>query len=170
MDIKVRLEAEHSKSLTTAIVNYIGGDKPRFKVLMQLFLQGEYRLMQRAAWPLSYVCRAHPQLVKPYIAKLIQKLGEPGHHPAITRNILRIFQDLDIPEKDQAVFLDICFKFIRGAAFPAAIRAFAITCASGICKQYPELKQELLLVLKELEAHPQPPAIRQRIKLARKEL
>jgi hypothetical protein len=165
-----RLTAEHSKSLTAAIVNYIGDDKKRFKELMDIFLKSEYRLTQRSAWPLSYVALEQPQLIKPYIGHLIKKLEGKDEHPAMARNILRIFQDMEIPEKYWGALVDLCFKFIMNETQPAAIRAFAITTASRICKRFPELKNELLILLKELNSYPQSAAIRQRIKLALKEL
>jgi hypothetical protein len=74
MDIKQRLSEEHSKSLTMAVVDYIAEDKTKFKILMDLFLNGQVKLVQRAAWPLSYVAIAHPKLIKPYLGKLIIKL------------------------------------------------------------------------------------------------
>jgi hypothetical protein len=52
MDLLKLLRAEHSKKQTDRIVDYIGADKDRFALLMKLFLQGEYRITQRAAWPL----------------------------------------------------------------------------------------------------------------------
>ena len=51
MDLLKLLRAEHSKKQTDRIVDYIGADKDRFALLMKLFLQGEYRITQRAAWP-----------------------------------------------------------------------------------------------------------------------
>ena len=107
MDIKKRLEEEHSKTLTMAIVAFIGDDKKRFKILMDIFLQGEYRLTQRAAWPLSYVVINHPKLVQPYFEKLVKKLQEPDSHPAIARNILRMFQEIEIPEKHLGILIDL---------------------------------------------------------------
>jgi hypothetical protein len=169
MDIEKRLSAEHSKTLTSAIVNFIGSDKKRFRVLMDIFLGHEYRLIQRAAWPLSYVALEQPQLIKPYFKKLIQKLEEPGNHPAIPRNILRIFQETGVPEQHQAKLLDICFRMIPTEAIPVAVRAYAITTASHICSKYPELKKELDLMLHELSQIPQPAALKQRIKLALKQ-
>ena len=157
MDIEKQLEAEHSKTSTTAIVNYIGSDKTRFKVLMDIFLKGEYRLTQRAAWPLSYVVIEHPKLVSPYFEKLIQKLQQPDSHPAIPRNILRMFQQIPIPEKYYGNLIDICFNFIINQTHPVAIRAFAITTASKICGQYPELKNELIMVLNDLHQFPHRP-------------
>jgi len=170
MDIKKRLEEEHSKPLTTAIVNFIGDDKKKFRVLMELFLIGEYRMTQRAAWPLSYVAIEHPRLVTPYFEKLIEKLQQAENHPAIARNILRMFQAMDIPEKYHGILIDACFKFITDQACPVAIRAFAITTAARICLHYPELKNELLLIISDLGQFAQPPAISSRIKSALKNL
>ena len=53
---------------------------------------------------------------------------------------------------------------------PAAVRAFALTVAAKISKRYPELKNELLLILKELRSLPQLPSLKVRIKMALKEL
>jgi hypothetical protein len=170
MDIKESLEAEHSKTMTTRIVNYVGDDARRFKALMDLFLKGEYRITQRAAWPISYCVIEHPQFIKPYYAPLMKKMQEQGHHPAITRNILRMFQDLEVPEKYCGTLIDLCIKFMMSELQPTAIRAFSITVACNICKRFPELKQELLLVINDLQNHPQLPAVRHRIKMAIKEL
>jgi hypothetical protein len=170
MKIQSLLEQGHTKELTTRIVNYIGNDKTRFKELMQIFLKGEYRLTQRAAWPLSYSALEHPNLVKPYYGKLIDKLIDPKQHPAIARNILRLFQETEIPEKYRGKLLDACFRFIPGETYPIAIRAFAITVASKICQPYPELKNELAILLRELMEFKQTPALNVRIKRALKEL
>lgn len=170
MNIQERLEAEHSKALTIGIVNYIGDDKNRFKELMTIFLKGEYRLTQRAAWPLSYIAIEHPQLLKPYFDKFIKKLDDSSSHPAIARNIFRVLQEIEIPEKYQGILIDKSFKVIMNETQPAAVRAFAITVASRICKKYPELKNELLILLKELSSLPQLPSMTARLKMALKEL
>jgi len=170
VDIEKRLAAEHSKSLTLAIVEYVGDDKNRFKQLFDVFLNGNYHLSQRAAWALSYVSIKHPQLVKPYFSKLIEMLGEPGKHPAVKRNILRIFETIDIPEKYQAILIDECFKIISDPSQPAAIVAFAITTATNLCKPFPELSRELKLLLNELIIFEHKPAIKVRVKRAMKML
>jgi hypothetical protein len=170
MNIKLRLGEEHSKNLTLAIVNFIGQDKKRFKELMTVFFGGDHRLTQRAAWPFSFVAIAHPELLKPYFGKLVAKLKEGDAHPAIARNILRTFQEVDVPEKFQGELVDICFKCIMSEMKPIAIRAFAMSVAARICKHYPELKNELLLILKDLALLPQTPAIKVRIKSALKQL
>lgn len=168
MDILARLTKEHSKALTVAIVEYIGDDKKKFAVLMSIFLKGEYRLTQRAAWPFSYIAIEHPTLIRPYFDALIKKLKDQTNHPAIARNILRTFQEIDIPKKYQGTLVDICFSNILNFSQPIAIRAFSISVASKICLSYPELKNELLIVLNDLKQLPQVPAIKVRITYALK--
>ncbi|MBA3665762.1 MAG: hypothetical protein H0W61_16390 [Bacteroidetes bacterium] len=170
MDLKAAIEAEHSKSQTNKIVRYIGDDKKKFKELVTVFLQSEYRVTQRAAWPLSEIAIAHNDLIVPYLKKLVEILKATDQHPAIPRNILRIFSAIDIPEKYHGELIDICFGFITEVKHPIAVRAFAITVASHICSHYPELKNELVMVLEELRKYPQPPAITVRIKSAVKQL
>src|SRR5262245_12942215 len=99
MDILKALEKEHSKAQTDKIVQYIGGNKERFAELMKHFFKGEYRVTQRAAWPMSYCVRNHPELVAPYYKKLLDVLQKPAIHVAVTRNIVRLLQDVDIPKK-----------------------------------------------------------------------
>lgn len=170
MDIRKRLEQEHSKALTTTIQNYVGNNKTRFRQLITLFLGNDPVLVQRSAWPLSYIAMEFPALVKPYIGKLVKKLQLPNQHPAVTRNILRIFQQMDLPDKHLGPLVDVCMAFITSELQPAAIRAFAITTAANICKTYPELKNELRLTLNELNSYPQLPAVKYRIKTALKAL
>jgi hypothetical protein len=164
MDIRKTLEEGQSKPRTLRIMKYIGADKARFKTLVDIFMEGDYRMTQRAAWPLGDHSIDHPELIRPYIPKLMKKLEESGHHPAIPRNILRIFQELEIPEKYQGPLLDQCIKFIMDVAQPIAIRAFSITVAAKICLNYPELKKELYIILEELKKYPQSAALNVRIR------
>lgn len=164
MDIEKKLLSEHSKSVANAIIKYVGSDKNRFNELFEIFMKGEYHLTQRAAWPLSYVLIANQQWMNGCMAALVKKLKQPHNHPAITRNILRILQEVEIPEKYQGEIVDFCLRIIPSEMHPAAIRAFAITTAANICQHYPELKKELLLLLQGLMQVPQSPAIKVRVR------
>lgn len=166
MDIEKALAEEHSKAQTMRIVKYIGDDKIRFKKLIDIFLNGEYRMTQRASWPLSYAACAQPRLVTPYLGRLIKKLYEPDLHPALPRNILRIFEEIEIPAKHHGALVDICMRFIHDARMSVAIRAFSMTVAARICRQYPELKRELMLMFDEMRKYPQQPAIQSRLRSA----
>src|SRR4051812_22931964 len=112
MDILKQLEKEHNKKSTEKIVSFIDEDLAKFNLLLDIFLHGEKRLSQRAAWPLSYVGIEHPHLILDHMPQLLRKLGEPDIHDAVKRNILRAFQEMEIPEKYEAIVVDTCFRFI----------------------------------------------------------
>ena len=81
------------------ILKWVGTDQKRFDELVHLFLHDEYRVTQRAAWPLSYSVTAHPVFIKKRFGELIKNLHKPGIHGAVKRNILRILQEVDVPKK-----------------------------------------------------------------------
>ena len=69
---------EHSKAQCDKIVKWVGTDQKRFDELFHLFLHDEYRVTQRAAWPLSYSVSAHPDFIKKRLGELIKNLHKPG--------------------------------------------------------------------------------------------
>jgi hypothetical protein len=149
MDLLKLLRAEHSKKQTDRIVAYIGDDKERFAALIKLFFKGEYRITQRAAWPLSYCVRRHPELIDPYYRKLLDNLGRKDIHVAVIRNTVRLLQDVSIPKRWHGRVMSICFDFVADAETPIAVKAFALTILSNLSKDYPEIRGELKLIIEE---------------------
>jgi len=163
MDLQKALLKEHSKAQTDKIVNWVGKDKKRFAELMRLFFIGEYRLTQRTAWPMSYCVIAHPELIKPYFGKLIKLMKQPGIHDAVTRNIVRLLQEIEIPKKYQGEIMTICFDFVSSLSVPVAVKAFSLTILEHLASKYPEIIPELKLIIEERWEH-ETAAFRQRAK------
>ena len=170
MDLKEALLEEHSKKQCTAIVEYIGNDKKKFAVLMNLFLHGEYRITQRAGWPLGYSVINHPSLIEPYYKQIIQLLEKPGVHNAVTRNIVRLLEEVDIPKKYHGKIMSICFNFIESNDTPVAVKAYSLTILQKLSKIYPEIKQELQLIVEDRWAHESAAFKSRAKKLIKKEL
>src|SRR5690606_35252776 len=151
------------------IVAYISDHQQRFDKLAALFLHGEYRLAQRAAWPLSYCVAAHPHLVKKHLKKIIHNLKKPGIHNAVKRNTLRLLQETDIPESIQGELLDICFKYVADPKEAVAVKAFSLSILSRFTQQYPEIIPEIKLLIEDQLPH-QTAAFASRAKKVLKEL
>lgn len=130
-------------------MTWIGGDKERFKALLELFFEGEYRITQRAAWPLSYCVRHHPELIVPYYRRLLDNLGRKDIHVAVIRNTVRLLQDVNIPKKWHGRVMSICFDFIGDPGTTIAVKAFSLTILSNLSADYPEIRSELKLVIEE---------------------
>ncbi|MFN0108569.1 MAG: hypothetical protein ACKVZH_06910 [Blastocatellia bacterium] len=153
MDIRQALLAVHSKQQAVAIVEFIGDDSKRFAELMKLFFEGEYRLTQRAAWPMSYCAELHPDLIRPYLPKLLDCLERNDQHDAVRRNVMRLLQYIEIPKRLAGRVYAHSVDFIDDADQPIAVRAFAMTVAARIAKSEPDLMNELRLIVRKHLPH-----------------
>lgn len=149
MDIRKEILQEHSKAQCTKIVNWVGSDEKRFDLLFDLFLHDEYRVVQRAAWPVSYCVMAYPVFIKKHWKKLIINLKKPGIHNSVKRNSIRLMQDLEIPEKYHGEIMDICFKCLESPTEPLAVKVFSMTVLANLTKKYPAIIPELILLIEE---------------------
>jgi len=147
MNLKESILAEHSRKNCNRIIKYVGNNQVRFDELVKLFLNSDYRVIQRASWPLSYIVDSHPGLIKKHFGKIISNLRKPGLHDAAKRNTLRLLQNYPIPKKYQGEIMDTCFRNIESPNEKPAIKAFSLTILHNLSKQYPDIKDELKTVI-----------------------
>lgn len=152
-DLRYELLHEHSKAQCLRIVKWVGDDQKRFDELFNIFLTGEYREVQHAAWPISYCVIDHPQLIKKHWAKLIKNLHQPNIHDAVKRNSMRLLQDIAIPEKYEGEIMDIAFKYVASPNEAVAVKAFSMTVLGNLSKKYPEILPELKLLIEDQLPH-----------------
>jgi len=162
-NLRATILKEHSKAQCTLIVNWVGASQQRFDELFQLFLHDEYRVVQRAAWPVSYCVIAHPNFITKHWNSLVKNLQQPNLHPAVKRNSIRLLQDIAIPKKMQGKIMDICFKYLESPTETVAVKAFSLTVLSNLSKQYPEIVPEIKLLIEDQLPH-QTPAFKVRAK------
>lgn len=149
LDIVSEINKDFSKAQVTRIANYIGADKERFGILMSVFLKGLYINTQKAGWVLSECADNYPFLVIPYFRNFIQKLQEPFTSDSVKRNIVRVWQYVDIPDEYIDEIYDICFRFLNSNE-AIAIKVFSMTVCHHIACKIPELKTELRLAIEDV--------------------
>ncbi|WP_205511409.1 hypothetical protein [Longitalea arenae] len=149
MDLLKAIQKEHSKAQCEKIVRYVGGDKTRFAELMQLFLKGDYRVTQRAGWPLSICVEKHPELITPYFKQLLPLLKKPDVHIAVVRNTVRLLQFVAIPKTYHGELMNTCFEFVADPQTAPAVKASALTILENLSVLYPDIKPELKLIIEE---------------------
>ncbi len=149
MNLREEILKEHSKRQTTKIINWIGTDQKKFDQLIALFLKGEYRVTQRAGWPLSFIAIDHPRMINGHLKKLLLNLRTPHLHNAVIRNTLRLLQFVEIPKPLHGLSAEICFNLLNDKKQPVAIQVFAMSVLGNLCKHYPHMKPELKLVIEE---------------------
>lgn len=149
MNLVKEILKEHSKKQKDKIVSYIGHDPKRFAELVHVFLEGPYRVTQKAAWPVGYCIEQYPDLLKPHFRKILYQLGEKNIHDSVKRNTLRMLQFVRVPKAHQGITTDLCLAFLADAKEPVAIRVFAMTVLANIAKEVPELKNELIPLIED---------------------
>jgi hypothetical protein len=153
MDLKTEILKEHSKAQCNKIVKWVGSDKKRFNELFRLFLNGEYRVTQRAAWPLSYCAIAHPRFMENNYDRLLVNLKKPNLHASIKRNTIRLLQSVNIPKRNEGAVMKVCFEFLQSTREPVAIKAFSLSVLQKLAKKYPEIIPEIKLIIEDQVPH-----------------
>lgn len=153
MNLREAILAEHSKANTQRIAQWIGNDPEKIQKLIDILFKDEYRVVQRAAWVLSDVAEIQPGLVQQYIPELVEKLKETHAHIAVKRHIYRIFQFLELPEVIHGDLMNNCFESLINHREALAVRAFAMSILARMAETYPEICNELRLIIEDALQH-----------------
>lgn len=149
MNLRETILAGHSKAQTNKIISWVGTSQQRFDKLFNLFMHDDYRVIQRAAWPMSYCVIKHPKLITKHFPELILNLFKADSHNAVKRNTLRLLQHINIPEKYHWEIMALCFQYVSSPTEAAAIKAFALTILHNLSEQYPDIKTELGVIIED---------------------
>jgi hypothetical protein len=149
MNIREELLKEHSKAQALKIAAYACNSSENFKELMNCFTDNEYRVAQRAAWSVSWASLKQPKLIEPHIKTLVAQLSKKNVHNAVIRNSLRVLQNINIPKKFHGEVMNSCFNFIEEPTAPVAFKSFALKTLGNLAKIYPEIKNELRIIIEE---------------------
>ena len=147
MNLRNVILKEHSKKQALKVADYVGESKTRFFELMNLFLGKEYRVTQRAAWAVSICVERHPDLLEPWLRKMILNLSKKGLPDAVKRNTVRILQSVSIPKQFQGITAQSCFKLLLSPDEPVAVKVFSMSVLCNLCKEEPALRHELKLII-----------------------
>lgn len=152
-NLREEILREHSKAQCNQIINWVGDSQDRFDTLFKLFLEDEYRVVQRAAWPVSYCVISHPAFITKHWAKLIKNLRKPNVPEAVKRNSMRLIQEIIIPVKYEGEIMNACFNYISDPKEAVAVKAFSLRVLENLYKKYPEILPELKLLIEERMPH-----------------
>ncbi|MEP6582841.1 MAG: hypothetical protein ABJA90_01190 [Ginsengibacter sp.] len=153
MNLRETILKEHTKKNCKDIVTWVGKDKKKFNQLFNLFLNDEYRVTQRAAWPLSCCAILQPSLLTGNFDKLMNNLRKPGLHNSIKRNTVRLLQYVTIPKKQEGAVMEICFGYLESQVEAVAVKAFSLTVLGRLAKKHPDIIPEIKLIIEQQIYH-----------------
>lgn len=149
VDLRKTILKDYSRSTRDAVVSWVGQSPGRFSELVQVFLNGPYRITQRASWPLSVCVEKNPTLVMPHLKRLVSLLEQPDLPVAVKRNIVRLLQFVEIPKPLHGSLAKVCFRFLEDKKETIAVRVFSMTVLVGIARTNGDLMRELKLVVED---------------------
>lgn len=152
MDIREVLTAAHSKEIRDAIIHYVGSNPKRMQELMDCYFSDDLRLNQRSSWPVSYIAHKSPELMDPYHQQMMDDLENPKHN-AMVRNTVRIYQEITIPESIEGQLFEKCYGYVADPREATAIRSFSLTILEKLSSKFPDLKNEVIELVKEQAPH-----------------
>ncbi len=147
-ELETLLLEEHSKVQRDLIINYIGEDQEKLNALAYHFLGDDYRLAQRAAWPIGVIGIKNPNRILPYLKDAL--LNAKHKHDAVKRNTIRILSEFkEIPISIESEAMNVCFDLLAKPKEAIAIKVFSMTVLFTLSKKYPEIQPELKILIEE---------------------
>lgn len=142
------LQRDQSKVHAEHIVGLVIKGEYTVGQLLEVLYDSDMRLRQKVSWPLLIISEKYGALLEPYIDDMIAAL-EAADHDSLLRNIFRVWQPLHFDDEHSGKVYDIAFEYFSNPENAIAVRVFAMSVCANIAVGYPELAQELIVVIEE---------------------
>lgn len=143
MNLRNQIMKENSRQNWLKSVALIGTNKRLVAETMKLFFSKDNREMQVSSQVVSELADKHPELIQPYLPKMILHL-KTNPIDAFKRVTVRLCQFLDVPEDLEGEFFEMGIQYLKSPEETIAVKAFGMTALRRICEKYPELVAELI--------------------------
>lgn len=144
------LTKKASRANSYKVVEICGHDYENYQELIRLIVNYECPISEKAAWAMNHCFEDGLGFFEDYFEQLVPIIGDNKYTDSVKRNIVRILQFVDIPEKYQASIIDSCFDLVINKKTAIAVKAFSLGVLENMTKLYPDLKNELIAVIEEL--------------------
>lgn len=106
----------------------------------------------RASWVITTISDRYPELVRPYLKKIVSHI-EKFDHSGIRRNLLRFIAETDVPKSLQGKLYDVCYRWLQSRLEPPAVKVHCMQILFNISEKEPDLRKELKLIIEDLIDH-----------------
>lgn len=124
-----------------------------FLKLLEYSYKPERKLAFRASWTLSKVFDRYPDLIKPHLSGIVERLSSIDNE-STQRSFLRILSLSDLNQfsvKHHGILADHCFKALSSGFSAIAIKAYSMEIIYRLALIYPELSNELAASINMLQ-------------------
>lgn len=153
------LEKNSSKKNTVLLARYLYSHPEAVSEVMEKITTESHPVNFRAAWALEVYFINHKKFYPAWADQWAAMLENASE--SCQRHILKVIAQCNTYYMQEGKLVDTCFNLIANPVIPVAVKAHALYFLSKKVSQYPELKNEFILVLDQLEElHPESPALR----------
>jgi hypothetical protein len=166
-DIKNSLATDRSDPTRKKWAKYIVENKIPMMSLMEL-LDAAHPIGMRFTWVFGEIIKLDPNHLFPVAAHCFA-LRDKITFPGFKRTIAKMLALAGVPEEIEGLVVDQLFKWVLNPKIKVAVKVFSIDTLSQLCFKYPDLKEELLLVIED-QLDKNSAALRARAKMVLKRL
>ena len=123
-----------------------------FLKLYEYSFSSDNHLAFRASWTLSKACDSYPEMIYPYLHRIVDSLGKIENESTL-RSFLRIlsFTDFEkLSSRQQGLLADFCFNQLNSGFSAIAVKAYSMEILFKLTMIYPELANELSVSIRIL--------------------
>ena len=95
----------------------------------------------RSAWVVNHLMKKDDKRIKKHLTKIIKSIN--GKTDGHQRELIRIVRKMNLSEKNEGLFFDICMQVWEDVHKKPATRHYAGLFIIEMAKKYPEIKNEL---------------------------
>ncbi len=124
-------------------------EEPDMLKMMFEFSVGEIpHASWRATWAMAHFAKAFPMLVEPYLGQIVDFMPTIKHHSQMGC-FLRLFLLMKVDFTDYGILIDVCFNNLGVERYPMYIKNYSIKLLELIAKQFPEIREEMAIVIEQ---------------------
>jgi len=123
----------------------------------------DYPFPAYASWWLFHVARSKPDILIPYQSQLIDCVLS-NENGSVLRNTMGVLLELTLVEYREGELLDRLFHLLITEDYKVAIHVYALYLLIDFTKKYPEIKQEIVEIIRMKESKPHTPALKMGIR------
>ncbi|MEI6047277.1 MAG: (deoxy)nucleoside triphosphate pyrophosphohydrolase [Bacteroidota bacterium] len=123
-----------------------------FLKLFEYSLSSDKKLAFHASWTLTKVCDKFPEIIYPYLSRIVETLVKLDNESAL-RSFLRIISLSDLEKtgnRQHGILADFCFNTLNSGFSAIAVKAYSMEILYQLALIYPELANELSVSIRIL--------------------
>ncbi len=143
--MKLELEDILINNFSSKMVNFLSTHQEYFNDIFEISISNKQPYNWRAAWLIKRCMQKNDIRVKKHIKRIIDAL--PNKKDGHQRELLNILLLMCLNEDEETKLIDICIDIWINTSKQSSVRSSALKMLHLISKKYPELYNEIILLI-----------------------